>query len=450
MKIIIVGGGLVGFNLAETLCQRKHQVTIIEKNPQLCREIESKLDLYAVVGSGTTPSVLQRADIENAEMIIAVTPHDDTNLICCNFAKQFGVQKRISRIKSSDFTDHQTQINLLEVGVTHIIEPEKEVVNSALQFIELPGATESFHFPSDNVCMRGYRITESMPLANKTLVEVNGLIDPGASMLIVLIIRDGETIMPTGVERLLPGDEIYTIMPTDALSSFKKLINKTDKKIRRVVIFGDSLTAFHLASALENIAEKVVLVDPDNEHGLEVAQHLKSTQILHGDCTEIEILQEVEISKTSFFIAAAKDHEDNLMAGILAKAEGAKEVIAISHNEKHYSLFTKLGIDHIVNPKIITSQKIISTIFRIPIGALLSIKNADIEICRFVAGSKNKIINTPLRNIEELSRKNLIIGSIIHDDQVTIPSGDSIIAENDEVIVICKKKDYRSVEKLFQ
>ncbi len=449
MNIIVVGGGSVGFNLADRLCKSKHHITITELDSNLCDTISGKLDVIAIAGSGSDPLVLESAGIRHADMIIAVTNFDETNLLCCNFAKQYGVPKRIARLHSPHYTQQGILIDLAELGVTHVIEPEKEIVNSILQYIELPAATESANFKSDNVYIRGYKITENMPIANKTLPEITELAG-SAKLLIVLIIRNGKSIMPTGSDHVLPDDEIVAIMPSESLETFKKLLNQSGNIPGKIIISGASLTALHLAESLEAIADRVILVDPNEQHGMEAASKLDKTEVLYGDCTDVEMLQEIHVEDASFFIAADKDSEDNIMASLLAKAEGTKQVIAVTENERHTNLFNKLGIDVIVNPRKITQQKIIANIFRVPIGPLLTFKNVDIEVSRFIAQKKSKIIGIPLREIREISKNSIIIGCVFRNGDVIIPSGDTVIEENSEVVVICTKKNLKLAGKFFK
>lgn len=449
LNIIIVGGGLVGYSLAQHLGTRNHHITLIDRDPDLCNKINSKLDVFTITGSGSNPTVLEQADIKNAHMLIAVTPSDESNLLCCNFAKQYGVDKRIARIKSTDYTKNSSPISLHRLGVTHVIEPEKEIVNSIMQYIELPGFTESANFQSDNVYLRGYKIIEDMPIANKTLLEVNELAAP-AQLLIVLIIRDGESIMPTGAERVLPGDEIIAIMPSESIETFRKLLNRHEARLKKIIISGDSLTAIHLAEVLEPLSDRIILVDPDEKHGREAASMLNKTEVLFGDCTGVEMLQEVHVKDTPFFIAAGADSEDNIMACLLAKAEGAKEVIAVTTNERHTKLFQSLGVDHIINPRKITAQKIIENVIRLPISTMLSIKNANVEVNRFIAGKNSLISGKPLHTVTDLTRKSIIIGAVFRNDEVIIPSGQTVIEEDDEVLAICPPKNLKLARKLFK
>ena len=183
MNIIIVGAGTVGFSLAEYFYKLNYHIAIVEQDKLLCEQIKRKLDIFVVMGKGSCPATLESAGINSADMLIAVTPNDETNLLACNFAMQNGVKKRIARIKSDMYTTASC-IDLKKLGVTNVIEPEWEVVRKILQYVELPGVVETANFQSDNIYLRGYRVTEGMPIVYKTLVEIKQM-SKSAPILIV-------------------------------------------------------------------------------------------------------------------------------------------------------------------------------------------------------------------------------------------------------------------------
>ena len=449
MNVVIVGAGTVGYSLAEILCRNSHFVSVIDVSSELCSEIDGTLDVFTVNGKGTNPQALERAGIQKADMVIAVTPSDDTNLVVCNFAKQIGVPKRIARIRSPEYSAGKNAVSLSELGVTRVIEPEKEVVNRILQYVELPGVAEAANFHSGSVYLRGYRVTKDMPVANKTLSEVDRLAG-NVHILIVLIIRNNESILPKGSETILPGDEIVTIMMKDAFPVFRKLVDKPKVKLPKIVVYGDSLTATRLVQSLDKYTERIVLVDPDEEHGRETASSTSGIEVLEGDCTRVETLQDVHVETASFFIAVGNDTEDNIMACLLAKAEGTPEVIALSSTKRHTALFQRLGLDHIVNLHTLTAQTIITSILKVPIGALLKLKNVDVEVARFTVEKKSRLIKQPVSNMNKLFKKSVIIGSVLRKDEVIIPSGDTVIEEDDVVLVLSQPKDMAFVSRLFK
>ena len=449
MNIIIVGAGTVGVSLARYLIKQHHYVSIIERDPLLCNDINTRLDVFTVTGSGTSLSVLENAGIRNSDMIIAVTPSDDTNLVLCNFAKQYGVEKRIARIKSSEYSSSDSPVILTELGVTHLIETEKEVVKKIMQHIEFPQATQTANFQSDSVYLRGFKVSENMYLANRTLAEIKQFTS-GSPMLIVAIIRGNETVLPTGDKKLLPGDEVIAMMPKESFKSFRKLVNSSDEKVSRIVIYGDSLTAVHLAQNLRGLAERIIFVDPDFDHANEAASFLKGVDVITGNCTNADILQEIRVQNTDFFISVVKDGDDNIMSCLLAKAEGARRVIAVRDEQRHVNLFLSLGVDHIINPQNVSTQRIIEDIKAVPIENHLKLKNGNIEVMRFRAEKNSRIIKNPLRDLQGLLKRSIIVGAILRGSDVLIPGGDTVINEGDEVFVLYSNETANFVNKLFK
>ena len=411
MNIIIVGAGTVGFSLAEYFYKRDYHIAIVEQNNSLCEQIKRKLDIFVVMGEGSCPATLESAGIRSADMLIAVTPSDETNLLACNFAMQNGVKKRIARIKSDVYTTTSC-IDLKKLGVTNVIEPEREVVRKILQYVELPGVVETANFQSDNIYLRGYRIAEDMPIAYKTLIEVKQM-SKAAPILIMAIIRNQKSLPPIGSQKLLPGDKIVAIMPKESFRTFRLLIDRKAARLKKIVISGESLTAIHLAEALKPFGEQVLLIDPDPDHGHMAASKLDGVEVFHGDSTNSEILQELHIEHADCFIAVGKDSEDNIMSCLLAKNTGAKMVIALRTDDRYMGLFDSLGIDYVVNPQDITSNMIIEKIQMVTIGTYLKLKTADIEILRLKASKHSFVTGKSLRQLDKSFKKSVVVGAIV-------------------------------------
>jgi trk system potassium uptake protein TrkA len=449
VNIVIVGAGTVGVSLAKYLIKQHHFVSIIERDQALCNDINTKMDVFVVTGSGTRPSVLESAGIRNADMLIAVTPSDDTNLVLCNFARQYGVDKCIARIKSSEYFSPDSPVKLTELGVTHLIETEKEVVKNIMQYIEFPQATQTANFHSDSVYLRGFKVIENMQLANKTLIEIKQFTSV-SPLLVVAIIRGNDTVLPTGDTKLLPGDEVIAMMPKESFKNFRKLVSSPDEKVSRVIVYGDSLTAIHLAQDLKNLAETINFIDPDIDHAKKAASVLKGLDVITGNCTNVDIFQEIRVQNADFFISVVEDDDDNIMSCLLAKAEGARKVIAVRNDQRHVDLFLSLGVDHIINPQNISTQKIIEDIKEVPIENHLKLKNGGIEVMRFKAGRNSRIIKKPLRDLQGLFKRSIIVGIILRDNDVFIPGGDTLINEGDEVFVLFNSENTQFVHKLFK
>lgn len=448
MKIIIVGAGALGLGLAGYLSRFDHEISVIERNPVLVDEISSRFDVLTVQGNGSSPAVLEQAGVMRADMIVAVTPSDEINLLACHFASQYNVEKRIARIVSDEILS-AGNIDLSTLGITHVIETEKELVKNILRFVELPGLTDAADFHGDSVFLRGYRVTPDMPIAGKTLLEIRDIVG-SAQMLVVAIIRNGISIIPSGSEKLLPGDDTITIMPRESYSTYRTLINRPVSKVKKIIVSGDSIGAVHICEALSSHAERVILVDPDPEHAKEAAAQLNTAEVLSGDTTDADLLQEINVKNSDFYIAAGKDMEDNIMSSLLAKAEGAKEVIALRTDDRHFDLFHSLGVDHVVSPRRVTLQKILESIQIAPMDSLLKLKKVDLDVVRVTASKHSAVVGKPLAGLDKVFKKGIILGAIVREGNIIIPRGDTMIMEKDEVLVLCHRHNLQNVNRIFR
>lgn len=449
MKIIIVGGGVVGSSLAEHLENEHHTISLIEKDSTICQDIGERLDIKIITGSGSSPQLLEEAGIENADMIIAVSPIDELNILVCSIALQYDVPTRIARIRSNEFRGGEGGIDIARMGVTLVIDPEAVVVDAITQFVETPGASDAINFHSGSVMMRGYKVTEEMPIVNKALKDIRAESDEHP-MLFIAAFRDGKGIIPDGEYVVEPGDDLFGVFSRSSLENFLGFFNRSAKDVDNVIITGDSLTAILLADAMQKIVDKVILVDPDDEHAKYAADILNNVEIIHGDATESAILREIYVRNAKFFIAVAKESEYNVMSSLLAKAEGAREAIAIVADVRHEKLFGSIGIDHVIHPRLTIASEILETINRGQIGRIAQIRDSDIEAIRITAAENSPITGKPLQHVRSKIQKGSIISAVMRDDEMIIPDGNTVINSGDEMIVITYSKNVARVRKLFK
>ncbi|MDR2591428.1 MAG: Trk system potassium transporter TrkA [Chitinispirillales bacterium] len=448
MNIIIVGAGVLGIGLTEYLSRFNHEITLVEHDDAVADAVESRLDVMTVVGSGSNPAVLEQAGIRNADMIIAATPSDDVNLLACHFAMQYRVEKRIARVISGGILS-VPDIDLHTLGVTHAVETEKEIVMAAQSLVELPGLTETADFLGGNVFLRGYRVDADMPICGKNLLEIRKLAE-GAEMLVVAIIRDGASIIPSGSEMLIVGDEFLTIMPRESYGTYRTLINRPVRKIKKVIVSGDTAMAVNISEAMSATADRVLLLDANREHAEEAAARLDKVEVLLGDATDTNFLQEVNIAGCDFYIAAGKDMEDNIMSCFLAKAEGARRVVALRDDNRHFDRFLALGIDHVISPRLVTMQRIIESIQIASIDSLLKLQNAGLSIVRAIVSKRNNAAGKPLSKLYNIFKKGIIVGAVIRDRMIIIPKGGTEIAAGDELIIICYEHNIPFINRIFK
>jgi len=449
MRIIIVGGGVVGFSLAEHLLKEGHNLTLIELDPKLCQQLSEKLDMQIINGSGSSPQLLREAGIKGADMVLAVTTNDEVNIVVCSIAALYNVPRRIARLRDREFSEENEYLNLEKLGITSVIHPEKALVDHIVQFMNTPHAVESANFENGKILLRGYRVTEDMELAHKTPMEIRQNLAANV-VLFAAIVRDGKGMIPSGDTIIEPGDILYTLFPRESLERFLQLVNIERTKNRKIIITGNSYSTLELAQTIEKENYSITLIDPNLEHARKAAHLLSGVQVIEGDATDADILREMNVNRASFFISISDTPEYNMFSSILAKAEGAHEVIAISTESRHDKLFHSIGIDHVINPRLITAREILEIISRGQIGAVVKLTDVDIEAVRFTVEPGSFMADCVVKKIANKLKKGSIIGVIVRGNKMIIPNGETVVDVNDHVIMISRHKDLPFLTKLFK
>ena len=447
MKVIIVGAGEVGFHIASHLALENKDVVVIDKNPDAIRRISDNLDVQVVTGSGSSPVVLEEAGIQNAEIILAVTNSDETNLVACLVADMLSSPtKKLARLRDSDFDAYHGNFREHAPHIDTIINPDTEVVKTIYRMMSVPGAVDVGEFADGRIKLVGVNLEEDSRLAGVRLSNLPDVIEK-ARPLIAAVVRENELIIPRGNDRLKAGDLVYFISEADKLLDTLSVFNKFDQPVNRALIVGGGRIGFRLASLLEanSIYCKVIERNPDRCTYL--AERLNKSIVLCGDGSDQGLLAEENIQDMDVVITLTKDEETNILASLLAKRMGARNSITRISKFSYFPLMDAIGIEQVVSPRLSAINTILQHIRRGKVLSAISLKGEQAEVIEAVALETSDIVEKPLRNIS--FPKGAMVAGIISKETIIIPTGDSVIRPDDRVIILARKEAIPKIEKIL-
>jgi len=448
MKILIIGAGAVGFNIAKQLSTEGHDISIVDNNSKLVRTINEKLDVSVFAGNGTSPSVLESAGVREADMVLAVTTSDEINIVVCILASQYGNGKKIkiARIRNNEFTDNDSLIKHNGFCVDHMINPDQIIVDSIIKIIQTPGATFAVDFPIGDVILRGFHVPEDAPLVGRNFSELED-IEYTDSFLIVYIQRGDEMITPTHNTVILPDDNIFVLISKTGLPYFLPMVNRRADEVEKIIIYRASRTGLQLAKALENSSIDVTIIEPEKDKAEMAAADLKNAVVLHGDATEIDVLKDAAVEITDIFIALSENEQTNLLTSLLAKKHGAKKTIVLTNDPALVHIINQVDVDVVVNPRLVTASSILQHIRRGQILSIAKLGDSEVEAIELVAESGSEIAKKPLRKIR--FPKKSILGAVVRNNTMLLPKGIDSINPGESVVVFTLPDDIERVQALF-
>lgn len=443
MRIIIIGAGKVGFSLAQMLSYENHDVVVIEKKPLRQKIVEENLDVQTILGSGASTSVLEEAGVAEADLLIAVTEIDELNMISCLIAKQYGVKKTVARIRNPEYLENTKFSPTTSIGIDLVINPERVTAKMISKLIHVPEAINVEYYADGKVQLLELYIKKDSPVVNKSLIEINF---PKPN-LIVAILRDEKMIIPRGSDVLKPGDLIFVIAETKNMLAVEKVLGEKRTKVENVIILGGGRIGYYLAKILEKKPVSVKVIDKDLEVCRKISSELNDTLVLHGDGTDISLLEEEDTGKADMFIAVTNDDKVNLLVSLLAKHLGAKKTAAQIRRSDYVPLIEKVGIDVAVSPRMLTAGAILQFIRRGDIVSVTLLGSAKAEMIELVVPDSSKIVKKPLKKLK--FPRHAIIGAIVRGNDVIVPTGDDFINPGDRVMVFALPEAIKKVEKFF-
>ncbi|MGE0499836.1 MAG: Trk system potassium transporter TrkA [Rhizobiaceae bacterium] len=452
MKVIICGAGQVGYGIAERLAAEKNDVAVIDTQPELVRAVRDTLDARGVVGHGAYPDVLEAAGAQEADMIIAVTLHDEVNMIACQVAHSlFNVPTKIARIRGQSYLrPHYSDLFSRDhLPIDVIISPELEVAEMVLRRIALPGATDVVRFAEGKIAMVAIECLEDCPVISTPLAQLSELF-PDLLSTVVGVSRNGRLYIPHSADQLLAGDLAYVVTGKDQVRRTLGLFGHDEQEATRIVIAGGGNIGLHVARTLEQRQSKarVKILENTRDRAVQVADELRRTVVLQGSALDQRLLLEADIQDADLMVALTNSDQVNILASAMAKRLGCKANLALLNNPAFHDLSRTLGVDAYVNPRSVTISKVLEHVRRGRIRAVHSVHRGQAEIIEAEALDTSPLVGPALRDLD--LPDGMRIGAVYRNGEVLRPSGALKIVPRDRVVIFSLAGAVKQVEQMFR
>jgi len=451
MKIIILGAGQVGASVAATLASEANDITMVDLDRDRIRDLRNRFDIQVVYGHASRPDVLRRAGAEDADMILAVTNSDETNMVACQVAYTlFHTPTKIARVRAKDYLIHPQLFSQEALPIDVLISPEQVVTEYIQRIIEFPGALQVLDFANGKVRLVAVKAIHGGPLVGHELQTLKEHM-PGVKTRVAAIFRRGNPIIPTGDTVVEANDEVFFITSRDNTRAVMSELRRLDEPCKRIMIAGGGNIGKRLAKALEG-QYQVKIIDHNIEHSREISAELEKTIVLHGDAADSNLLLEENIEGTDVFCAMTNDDEANILSAMLAKRLGAKKVMAIINRPEYVDLVQTDLIDIAISPQQVTIGSLLTHVRRGDVAVVHSLRRGAAEAIEAVAHGDKKSSKVVGRAVEDISLPpGTTIGAVVRNDEVIIASSKLVINAEDHVILfVVDKKRIKDVERLFQ
>ena len=448
MKIIIAGAGEVGFHLAKLLSYESQEITLIDTKKESLVYAIDHLDIRVVKGDATSIAVLKDARIQTSDLFIAVTSSETTNITACVLAKQLGARRTIARISNTEFIDQKDEVGFSKFGIDELISPESLAAGEIELLINEYGFNDSYEFEQGALTMLSLKLSKTASFVNKTVQEAA---EDFSQLLFVPIAiqRFGTeyTIIPRGDTEFKEGDKVIFVTSKGGDEELFELSGKVRLDVKNVMIIGGSSIGHKIAKYLCAAKFNVKLVENNREVAFELADDLPDALVINGDGRNVELLEEENLANMDAFIAVTGNSETNIMSCLVAKSKGVKKTIALVENMDYYQISESIGIDTLINKKLLAANNIFRYIRKGEVVAMTKLNNMNAELLEFMVKSKSKINNKIIKDLD--FPRSAIIGGVIRNGEGLIPLGDFKVQEGDRVVVCCLPRAITEVEKFF-
>lgn len=448
MKIIIAGAGEVGFHLSKLLSYESHEIILIDEDKDRLVYADTKLDIKTLQKDATSINALKEANIDQCDLFIAVTSSETTNITACAISKKLGASKTIARITNSEFTDADNNLNFSDLGIDELISTEELATNEIKLLLEKVAFNETHEFEDGKLTMVGLVLSSIAPIVGKSVKDA-ATIFSGINFMPIAIKRrvSNKTIIPRGDTTFEEGDQVYFITSKKGVDQLNSMQTRRNRPIRNVLILGGSRIGEKTARDLCGKNLNIKILEYKKQRAIELADKLPNALVIYGDGRDVELLEDENVSEMDAVVAVTGRSETNIMSCLVAKSKGVERTVALVQNVEYFNLSKNIGIDTLINKKILAANSIFRYIRKGDVVEMTKLNNINAEILEFVVPKRARITRKKIRDLK--FPRNAIIGGVIRDNEGQIALGDFQIQENDKVVVCCFPSTISKVEKFF-
>ena len=453
MNIIICGAGTVGFTIAKLLAEQNHSITVIDQSSEDIKKINDSLDVKAIVGKATYPSILEKADGSNADMIIAVTKNDEINMLICQIAYTvFNIPKKIARIRSQDYLNPKfSKVYSKEnLPIDVIISPELEIAKSIQRKLEAPGAIDNVPFAQNKIRLLEILVDKKCPLIGIKLNELTKKF-PKLNANILGVIRENKFVIMKKTDVMRENDKAYVTINSLQMKETLNAFGHNEKISNKILIIGGGNVGFNLAKNIEQTFEdaRIKIIEKNKDRAEFIANELNNTLVVNGDGLDESILSEVNLEEVETVIALTNDDEDNLMVSVLVeKFSKDKRTMALTNKPNYSLLQTSLNIDDLIDPRMTTVSSILKHVHKGTIENAYTISNGEYEVIEAEIIESSELLSKELKNLN--LPEEIRVGAVLRDKKVIIPRSAFTFRKDDRVVFIAKKDSISFVENIFR
>lgn len=445
MNIVIAGAGDMGYHLAEQLSYDNKDITLIDTDREVLDYVASKLDVLTVQGDATSFEVLKKANVAGAQMVLAVTTSEKTNIVTSVLAKQLGAKRVMARVRNHSYLEPENLSYFQNMGIDNLISPTMLCSREIYKMIENSNFTDVFDFEGGKLNIVGITLDQSNPLVNQRIMDTKS--NPiFVDIRIIAILRDQKTIIPRGSTIIRNNDHVFFVSNKKNTQSIMEMLGQEKVTIKNVMIIGGDDMALTTALRLEDHF-RVTLINKDKERCKWLAENLKNSLIINGDYKNVELLIEEGLEQMDAFLALTESSETNIIASLTAKNHGVYKTIAHVDTREYIHISHSIGVDSLINKKLVAANEISRYLKKGSVDAVSGIYGVDAEFIQYSVNKSNRLTKNPLKDL--YFPDSAIVAGVIRGDEVFIPDGDFQLNLNDKAIVLALPEAKYTLDKLF-